>query len=194
MMRSDSSAREIGDDMSHRPVSDAIELLEAGHARVTRAIAGLSPAQLERPATIGGGAWSARDLLSHLTSWDRHALEALEAWRDRQVAPIDRALRRQSLAAVNEAALEADRPRSLAAVRRAFDETHGRLVEELRATSPEEWEAPPTPRKRRAMADLIGAILGGPAGPFEHVSAHLPDLEAYVAAVRETPGRSRREG
>jgi hypothetical protein len=37
---------------------------------------------------LGGGEWSAKDLLGHLESWERHALDALAAWGRDEPAPI----------------------------------------------------------------------------------------------------------
>ncbi len=145
-----------------------------------------------RPATIGGGDWSAKDLLGHLTSWEEHALEALKAWRGGEPAPIQRALRVLGLNGVNAEAVAADRSRSAATVRRRFDDIHRRLVAAIRSMPDATWDAPPTTRSRRSLGHVVGGIIGGPAGPFTHASAHLPHLRAYVESVRgpgpATPG------
>ena len=136
-----------------------------------------------RPATIGGGDWSARDLLGHLTSWEEHALEALRAWRDGEPAPVQRALRMVGLNAVNAETVAADRGRSSATVRRRFDSVHRRLVAEIRSMSDATWDAPPTTRSRRSLGHVLGGIVGGPGGPFAHASSHLAHLRAYVESV-----------
>jgi hypothetical protein len=143
----------------------------------------------ERRATIGGGDWSAKDLLGHLTSWEEHALEALRAWRRGEPAPIQRALRVHGLNAVNAESVAADRDRSSATVRRRFDHVHRRLVTEIRSTSEATWDASPTTRSRRSLGQVLGGIVGGPAGPFAHGSSHLPHLRAYVESVTG-PGRA----
>lgn len=162
---------------------EALRILEQEHRSVRELIGRLSPANFARPATIGGGDWSARDLLGHLTSWEQHALEALEAWSRGQPAPVDRALRERGLNAVNAETVAAGRSRSPSSVRRRFDEVHRQLVTEIRALSAATWQAPPTARARRPLGDVLGGIVGGPAGPFAHASAHLRDLRAFVESV-----------
>jgi len=163
---------------------EALRILEAEHRSVRELIGRLSPADFERPATIGGGDWSARDLLGHLTSWEQHALDALDAWRRGEPAPVQRALRERGLNAVNTEAVAAGRSRSPSSVRARFDEVHQRLVQEIRALRAATWQAPPTARGRRPLGDVLGGIVGGPEGPFAHASAHLEDLGAFVESVR----------
>ncbi len=65
--------------------------LERGDREV-RALLDRIPAKDLRRTGIGGGDWSPVDLVAHLTSWERHAVEALAAWAEKERAPIDRAL------------------------------------------------------------------------------------------------------
>jgi len=162
---------------------EALRILEQEHRSVRDLIGPLSPADFERPATIGGGDWSAKDLLGHLTSWEQHALDGLDAWGRGEPAPVQRALRDRGLNAVNTEAVAAGRSRSPSSVRARFEDVHSRLVNEIRALPPEDWEAPPTPRSRRSLRHVLGGIVGGPAGPFAHASAHLSDLRAFVESV-----------
>jgi Mycothiol maleylpyruvate isomerase N-terminal domain len=158
----------------------AIRILDEGHREVARLAARLSPADVRRPATMGGGDWSVKDLLGHLTSWDEHALGALAAWRRGQPAPIQRALRGKGLNAVNAAAIAADRRRTAPDVLRRFDEIHRRLIREIRAVPARAWSVPPTARARRPLGEALGRVLGGPDGYFAHAQAHAGDLRAYV--------------
>ena len=163
--------------------------LEREHRSVADLVARLTPDDFARASTIGSGDWSAKDLVGHLTSWERHALEALEAWGNGLPAPISQALRRRGLNAVNAENVEAVRGRSASDIRRAFDDVHRRLMGEIRSIPEATWDAPPTARSRRSLGDVLGGIVGGPDGPFAHASAHLPTLEAYVMGR----ARSRRE-
>lgn len=158
----------------------AMATLEEGHASVRALVAQLTPAELERPATIGGGDWSARELVGHLTAWEEHALAALDAWRAGRGAPIQQALREQGLTAVNAATAAADRRRATGEVLRRSDAIHAGLIAALQAIPDSTWLEPPTRRSRRPLGEVVGSILGGPAGLFSHASAHLPDLERYV--------------
>jgi hypothetical protein len=166
----------------------ALRTLEEEHESVRELAERLRDGDFERPATIGGGDWSAKDLLGHLTSWEEHALDALDAWRRGEPAPIQRALRAHGLNAVNAENVAADRDRSSPTVRRRFDDVHRRLVTEIRSMPDTTWDAPPTTRSRRSLGHVLGGIVGGPDGPFTHASAHLPHLRAYVVSVTD-PGR-----
>jgi Mycothiol maleylpyruvate isomerase N-terminal domain len=166
--------------------SRALRTLEEEHESVRELAERLRDEDFERPATIGGGDWSAKDLLGHLASWEEHALEALNAWRRGEPAPVQRALRAQGLNAVNAENVAADRGRSSATVRRRFDDVHRGLVAEIRSMPEATWDAPPTTRSRRSVGHVLGGIVGGPSGPFTHASSHLPHLRAYVASVTDS--------
>ena len=163
----------------------ALRTLEEEHESVRELAEGLRDEDFARRATIGGGDWSAKDLLGHLTSWEEHALEALNAWRKGEPSPVQRALRVHGLNAVNAENVAADRDRSPATVRRRFDDVHRRLVVEIRSMPEDTWDTPPTTRSRRSLGHVLGGIVGGPGGPFTHGSAHLPHLRAYVELVTD---------
>ena len=163
---------------------EALRILEAEHQAVSELIGRLGPDDFTRPATIGDGDWSAKDLLSHLTSWEQHALDALDAWGRGEPAPVQRPLRAKGLNALNAETLAADRSRSPSSVREWFDDVHRRLVAEIQALGAATWRSPPTARARRPLGDVLGGILGGPDGPFAHASAHLDDLGAFVESEK----------
>jgi hypothetical protein len=166
--------------------SPALRTLEEGHESVRELAERLRDEDFERRATIGTGDWSAKDLLGHLTSWEEHALDALNAWRRGEPAPVQRELRTHGLNAVNAENVAADRDRSSAAVRRRFDDIHRHLVTEIRSMPEATWDAPPTTRSRRPLGHVLGGIVGGPGGPFTHASAHLAHLRAYVESVTDS--------
>ena len=60
---------------------EAIAILEDGQRQIDALVARLTEEQLSTPNTIGGGEWSAKDLLSHVARWNEIAVEALMAWR-----------------------------------------------------------------------------------------------------------------
>jgi hypothetical protein len=159
--------------------AEALAILRRGHREVRRLIDGL-PSRALTLTGIGGGAWSPADLVGHLAAWERFALDALEAWGRRKRAPIDIALDERGLDGVNADALgEASMPPPDALLR-GWVETHEALVSAVRAVPADRWVKPPLTRGR-PLGLRVGSILGGPAGPFRHVDAHLPDLRAFVA-------------
>jgi hypothetical protein len=161
--------------------ADAATLLQQGHDEVARVVAVLT-AEAALRTGLGGGDWSAKDLLGHLTSWEEHALAALDAWAKGKTAPIHRALRTDGLDTVNLAAVRAKADKPYERIRADFDAVNRELRERIETIPDAVWEAPPTPRSRRSLGERLGSILVGRSGPFGHADSHLPDLRALVAA------------
>jgi hypothetical protein len=143
----------------------------------------LPSAALTRPG-LGRGEWSPKDLVGHLASWESHALEALAAWLHGEPAPIDGRLRVEGLSVVNAAEVARKSAWSAKAVRDDADRLHRELLAKIAGFPVEDWNKPTTPRTRGPLWKRLGSILGGPAGSFRHVDAHLSDLAAFVDANR----------
>jgi hypothetical protein len=157
---------------------EAIAVLERGDRTVRHLVDELPHAA--RSATgIGSGSWSPLDLVGHLASWERHALEALDAWARGERAPLDHALELRGLNGVNADNLAAAATLRPATLLRRSQETHTALVAAIRAIPADAWTRPPLARGR-PLALRIGSILGGPKGPYRHADAHLPSLRAFV--------------
>ena len=88
---------------------EAIDVLERGQGAVRRLIKRIPAHWLARPG-IGGGTWTAKDLLGHLCFWEENVLEALAAWDAGERAPIDREIHR----AVDRRDQRRGRPRPVA--------------------------------------------------------------------------------
>jgi len=159
--------------------AQAIQILEHGYAAVRDLMAKL-PAPGKTLPGIGGGEWSAKDLIGHLASWEGYALQALEAWGNDEGAPIDKAVYGRGTNVVNAEAVAAKAPLGLSQVVHDADATHAELIAAIRAMSDERWERPATSRGRKPLGYRLGGILGGPAGGFRHAEAHLKGLEAFV--------------
>src|SRR5436190_22784184 len=61
--------------------AEAITTLEEGRAELLTLLARLSDEAMTRPATIGGGDWSAKDLLGHIAFWEELASEFAADWQ-----------------------------------------------------------------------------------------------------------------
>jgi DinB family protein len=59
----------------------ASKTLEEGQAALEALFGRLSDEEITRPATIGGGSWSAKDLMGHVAFWEELALDTLADWR-----------------------------------------------------------------------------------------------------------------
>jgi hypothetical protein len=165
----------------------AIAVLEQGNAMLGVLFARLSDASIERPRTIGGGDWSAKDLMGHVAFWEELAVDLLAAQRERRpprvaaiVGPggVDRAN-------AEDQARSATMP--LAEVRARAAAAHRALVDGIAALDDAAWQATPAhgADRGRSLGRMLGSITGAPDRPFGHAWAHLADLEAYVAAAAD---------
>jgi hypothetical protein len=159
----------------------AIQILEAGHAEVRGLISRL-PTRALTTHGLGGGAWSPKDLIGHLASWEEYALAALDAWDRGEGVPIDNELWAKGTSAVNVEAVRRKSKLSMREMVRRSDATHAELMERMRDMSDTRWTRPGTSRGRKSVGQRLGGILGGPKGPFRHADAHLRDLRAFVEA------------
>lgn len=167
------------------PRPQALAALEESHRAVAELLASLSDEELQRQSTIGGGDWSAKDLAVHLAEWESHAIDTIAQWR-RGERPAAFDLSEGKVEEMNAEAVAAHRPHPARAARARFESTYGELVEAIDGLTEEEWDAPLTPDDGPPMplGELVGGVLGGPAGTFDHASAHLEDLRAYVRSLR----------
>lgn len=170
---------------------EALATLAEGQARLDALMAGLSDPELAAPATIGGGEWSAKDLIGHVAFWEELALESIESWRRGERPRVEDAFADQGgVDRANEETFERKREWPLEQVRSEASTTYRRLVEEIGAMSDAEWHLPApfqTDRGKR-LSTHLGGVLGAPERPFGHAFAHLGDLEAYVRSLgRDAP-------
>jgi hypothetical protein len=162
---------------------DALATLRDGHDRLASLLDRLSGEELRRPGTIGGGDWSAIDLVDHLALWEQLALQSLSEWREGRRPMIEDVFGQEgAVDRLNDANVGRNRQHAPAIVRAEADSTHLTLVEAVQSMSDEEWtsKAPYPTQRRDRLASLLGSVLGAPKRPFGHAFAHLPDLEAYV--------------
>ena len=175
---------------------EAISVLNEGHAELHRLLDGIPEEDLTRLGAIGGGEWSAKDLIGHIATWEEFALRSLEEWRRGELPWIESddgpfsGPGNEHVDAINARAVEEKRPLSLDEIRERGEETHRKLVAEIEGLSDEDWRAkapyPAEGGRRNRLVTLLGAILGAPKRPFGHAFAHLPDAESFAASVRLT--------
>ncbi|MCA1840553.1 MAG: maleylpyruvate isomerase N-terminal domain-containing protein, partial [Actinobacteria bacterium] len=133
-----------------------------------------------RPSTIGGGDWSANDLLGHLQTWEEVAIDAYQSWLGGSVsADAQQVTDETSLDAFNKRKVAEKSGRPWSEALSSFRETNATLVQIIRTLSDEEWAAPATrvDGSVSTLSNVLGGATGGPDGPFSHTLAHLGDLQ-----------------
>jgi uncharacterized protein (TIGR03083 family) len=162
----------------------ALAMLEGSHRAVAELLASLSDDEMDRPGSIGGGDWSAKDLAVHLALWESLAIEAIEEWR-RGERPGVLDLTEGRIDEVNAEEIARHRPHRPAGARARFEGVYGDLVAAIDGLTDDEWSSTVAgDGAPRTIGDVVGAALGGPSGAFDHTAAHLEDLRTYVASLR----------
>ena len=172
--------------MPHVRRDEASAILLEGQERLDELLGGLTEEELVRPATIGGGDWSAKDLIGHVALWEEIALVTIDAWLGGRKPRIEEAFTPGDTDALNAWNQERKLPWPAGRVRADSGETHRRLLSSIDGMTDRDW-ATPRPFEGDEQEDLgseLGGVLGAPGRAFGHAFAHLPDLEAYVRSVR----------
>jgi len=166
---------------------EALRTIEEGWTDLDALFGRLSDRAFAKPASIGGGEWSAQDLLGHIATWEAIALAALGDWREGKRPWIEDVFAADGgIDELNAKTVTEKRDLSLEAIRSDSERIHWRLAEELIRLSDGEWtaRAPYETERRQRLGELLGSIMGAPKRPFGHAFAHVPDLEAYVTSLR----------
>ena len=161
----------------------ALRMLRESRERTLELLERVPRGGFTRPG-LGGGEWSPKDLVGHLSSWEEYALDALGAWERGQRAPIDDLQFTVSTSRINRQNVDRKASWSVARVRLESQRTHAELLEALERLTDARWRKPVTARGRKPLGVRIGGILGGPGGPFRHDEAHHPSLLGFVEGTR----------
>ncbi len=126
-----------------------LERLDKAWTALKASYAGLSDAQMTEPGVVG--AWSVKDILAHVTTWEEESLKYLPliATGGR---PPRYSVQYGGVDAFNAQMAEQKRRLSLSEVLKQLDETHHRLVDYIQAV-PEEQFTRETPFRRRLRLD-----------------------------------------
>jgi len=157
---------------------EAVAILDDRDGRLHQLLDRLGAEPMAAPATIGGGDWSAKDLLAHIAFWEELAVERLGDWRAGQLPP------RRETDELNAENQERSAGQSLETVRERARSAHAGLVQAIVAMDDEEWtETRAFGERAFSLGELLGGITAGEAGAFDHVDAHIEDLRAYVESL-----------
>src|SRR6266508_1509600 len=167
---------------------EAVATLAAGRERLLALLGRLGEDERERRGTIGGGDWSAKDLLGHVAYWQELALDSLAAWRRGEVPWAEAEVFRGpdgAEHAPNAADVERKRALPYEEVLEVHERTFRALIVEFHGLDDETWwsKAPYPAERRNRLGTMLGAVLGSDRGPFTHAEIHDDDLAAYVGSL-----------
>jgi len=167
---------ETGERLTHAVL---LRELRETHAGLEERVAPLSEAQMTAPDV--NGAWAMRDMLAHLTAWQRRARVLLEAAHDDTTPaafytdPIDTDI----LDRRNAAFFAASRARPLAAVLHEWRTTARAVEAAVPLVSEDDLNTLvrfPWLRER-----TLASIVAGET--YEHTREHLPDIDAFLVRL-----------
>jgi len=146
---------------------DILTVLRESRAAVEAALAGLSDAQLTEPGALG--AWSVKDILSHLTAWEAEAVTVLaKVRRGRKPGRIPWA--DAEVDALNAKWYKENRSRPLDRVLADFRGVRAQMLRQVEAMSDQEIAEPRPWFENRALLEMIKSET------FEHEAEHLAHL------------------
>lgn len=147
--------------------------LQAKHAELEAALARIPEAEMPVPHFEGG--WSAKDLLAHITFWERRTLGRIQATlRDEPLPPFFAG----SLDEVNAQAFAASQNRPLADIQADFQHTFQELLAQVEALTEEDLSDPTRfPWARRAPLRRFLNLDG-----YGHYAEHTAQIRAWLAS------------
>lgn len=171
----------------------AIEQLDIEHAAVRGLIQTLTPDEMTYPDTIQYGLYwdqelSFKDLLAHLITYEVYAVAAVQAWKRGEKHPvIDAMVSDSGSRAIHYGGIEDRQHLSLDAVLSEWEHSQAELMETIRGLSDADWHRR-APYPTTVPTDLGGVLeiilVAPPRPPYRHLPVHIPDIRAYVDAVR----------
>jgi len=167
-------------------IEEIVARIEAVHDQFTDALALIDDSRLQEARLPGGR--SGKDVLAHLTFWDRRLLHAIapqdgpHAFRLAPPLIADIPYNEQWADVVNERIFHINRGRDIATIKDEFARTCVDLRETVSALTEHDVFDP----------NGLSALLGEPflpmlTGAYEHYEDHLPDLQ-IVADCRGANG------
>jgi uncharacterized protein (TIGR03083 family) len=162
--------------------AQAKEILVTSRSRTDALIGELNDAHLKVRTPLGGGDWSIKDLLGHLSGYEEQAVGVATGKKPR----FDYS-KFNSIDERNAADTERKRNWSLKRVRENLEQMRSALLEAIDAMDEQTWKAKiPTRSGRSSLALVLGRLLAGDRhGLFAHDLAHIRDLEKSVEPLKE---------
>ncbi len=167
----------------------ALDLLRQEHRATQALIDQLTDAQMTAPDTIRYGlypddCWSFRDLLAHMTAYERHALDAVEAFENGEHHPILNRVLTQGYA-VHTASVADRAEMSLSETITEYQDNAAALESLIADASPDQWQAVAPFAADTDYGGVIEQLLVLPPRPlYRHLPVHIPNPDAYLRQMR----------
>ncbi|HVF11774.1 MAG TPA: maleylpyruvate isomerase N-terminal domain-containing protein [Actinomycetota bacterium] len=162
--------------------AQAKEVLISSRERTLALVEQLDQRQMKERTQLGGGAWSVKDLLGHLSGYEEQAVALATGKKPRfdfgKFASVD---------GRNAADIERKRTWTVKRVLDDLGSTRASFLEVIGNMDDERWTSKIQTRSgRSALALVLGKLLvGGHHGLFAHDLAHHRDLEKSIKLLKE---------
>jgi uncharacterized protein (TIGR03083 family) len=147
--------------------AELIDALRSQRERLEAALAGMSEAQIAKPGTADH--WSVKDILAHLTFYERQLIDNLERAKRGEPPQEEEA---ETTDALNARVYARNRERPLADVLADFHQTYRRLLDVLQVL-PEEILLGPSPFETPEDQRMWQYVAGD---SFKHYQQHLDEI------------------
>jgi hypothetical protein len=159
---------------------DKAQLLDEMNSGYTVFENTLAPLDEKQMTTSGvNGDWSIKDILAHLTAWQRYLVIRLQAV-GRNEEPAVHGPADKDVDEMNARFYEENKSRLLAEVMGDFHATYGRAVEAVQALSNEDLFEPQ--RFAWMKGNALWELVAG--NTYEHYQEHIGSIQAWLGKVR----------
>jgi uncharacterized damage-inducible protein DinB len=149
-----------------------LERMHSARAELEAVLHDASEERFSRPGVSGD--WSIRDLLAHISFWERRTVDRLHKPSDQQPAPMTEA----TMHALNAEAAAAGSAQPLAAVVAGSDASYQLLLREIEGLSDE------TLNETERLGPDSGPVWDNIAGNgYDHYAEHAAEIRAWLAAL-----------
>ena len=151
-----------------RNKNELLAAIRRDRAALDALVASLSEAQLVAPELEAG--WSAKDVLAHITAWERLCVKWIRE-RRREEGPFTQ----ESLDALNKSIYDANKGRALDAILEESRRSYAAIAETVEALT-DDLDAAPVWAPGRLLGEIISS------NSDEHYREHIEQIEAWLRA------------
>jgi hypothetical protein len=159
---------------------DKTQLLDAMNIGYSEFENVLAPLDEKQMTTSGvNGDWSIKDILAHLTAWQRYLVIRLQAAARNEEPAVGGPAGDEDVDKMNARFYEEDKSRSLGEVMADFHATYGQAVEAVQVLSNEDLFEPQrfTWMKGNALWELVAG------NTYDHYQEHIGSIQEWLGKI-----------